>query len=94
MVGGHKEINRTNLTMEYLEKHFLDKVVQQQLKLLMFRTEFPAFSYDSSLIVEAWKHEIHFMWKKENYTAELYADLQKMTYHIIGKINGEITNEL
>lgn len=93
-VGGHKEINRTNLTKEYVEKHFLDKVVQQQLKLLRFRTEFPAFSYDSSLIVEAWKHEIHFMWKKENYTAELYADLQKMTYHIIGKINGEITNEL
>ncbi len=92
--GGHKEINRTNLTKEYAEKHFLDKVVRQQFKLLRFRTEFPAFSYDSSLIVETRKHEIHFMWKKENYTAELYADLQKMTYHITGKKNGEIIDEL
>ena len=92
--GGHKEINRTNLTKEYAEKNFLDKVVQQQFKLLRFRTEFPAFSYDSSLIVETRKHEIHFMWKKENYTAELYADLQKMTYHITGKKNGEIIDEL
>ena len=39
--GGHKKINRTNLTKEYAEKHFLDKVVQQQFKLLRFRTEFP-----------------------------------------------------
>ena len=69
-------------------------MVQQQLKLLRFRTEFPAFSYDSSLIVEAWKHEIHFMWKKENYTAELYADLQKMTYHIIGNSIYAVLHEL
>ena len=41
--GGHKEINRTNLSMEDIEEALKKDVVMTQLKLLRFRKNFPAF---------------------------------------------------
>lgn len=83
--GGHKEINRTNLTGEQIEEALLRPVVQKQLEMLHFRNLFPAFGPDAELEVLNQGSNMVFLWRKNNYTAELQADLDKKTYCITGK---------
>ena len=45
--GGHKEINRTNLSVADVESGLDRPVVRRQLELLRFRRSFPAFGYDA-----------------------------------------------
>ena len=45
--GGHKEINRTNLTSAQVEEALQKQVVQDQLALLRMRNACPAFGFDS-----------------------------------------------
>lgn len=92
--GGHKEINRTNLTAEYIEEHLEDTVVREQLKMLKFRTEFPAFSFDSKIILEGEGSQMRFVWKKDDYQAVLEADLKEMSYKIRGWKGDEVLYEL
>jgi len=81
---GHKEINRSNLSVaEACEKLQLH-VVQKQLELLKFRSLFPAFSFDSEFSVESDGHVISFTWKNEGYTARLDADLRSYEFEIHG----------
>jgi sucrose phosphorylase len=80
--GGHKEINRTNLTLEQAEKALKKSVVKDQLELLRFRGGFPAFGFGSTLeITESTPAQLAFCWKKDGYTARLTADLR--TYHFM-----------
>lgn len=82
--GGHKEINRTNLTKEQIESALENEVVKKQLKMLRFRTLFPAFSFDSDIKIEANECHMKFIWKKDGYVATLNADLKTMTFEIEG----------
>ncbi|MFC2282397.1 MAG: glycosidase, partial [Lachnoanaerobaculum saburreum] len=45
--GGHKEINRTNLTLKDMEDGLQREIVQKQLELLRLRSTFIVFSNDS-----------------------------------------------
>lgn len=82
--GGHKEINRTNLTIEQIENSLEKDVVQQQLKMLKFRNEFKAFDYNSNISVENNDDVISFVWEKDGYKAILNANLKEHSFVIIG----------
>jgi sucrose phosphorylase len=89
--AGHKEINRTNLSLEQIEVTLEKEVVNKQLELLRFRNLFPGFSFDSTIKVESNGSIMTFTWEKDGYTAALKADLSAMIFEIKGmSIEGEI----
>lgn len=93
--GGHKEINRTNLSLEKIEKQLDNPVVQEQLKLLHFRQTNPAFSGEATISVRQEDENINITWEYNQYTATLEANLKILTYHITSsQSDGTITAEL
>ena len=82
--GGHKEINRTNLPLEEVEKKLELDVVQKQLEMLKFRNSFPAFGFDAELDVEGNGPIIVFNWGYKGCRAELKADLEQLEFVISG----------
>ena len=82
--GGHKEINRTNLTKEFMEGALKKPVVQEQLKLLKFRKEHPAFDEDAEMTFTAENSKICICWVKGDAKAELKADLSDYSFSYKG----------
>jgi sucrose phosphorylase len=81
--SGHKEINRTNLTLEQASQTLENEVVKQQLSLLRFRNWFPAFGFDAKLEVLSTSPELlKLCWKNNGYTAILEANLKDYSYQI------------
>lgn len=80
--GGHKEINRTNLTWAQMEERLKLPLVQKQLELLKLRASHPAFSWESSITVEAKDSNITFCWEKGSARAVLKANLATYEYEI------------
>jgi glycosidase len=81
--GGHKEINRTNLTMEDVQEGLRKPVVQQQLELLRFRNTCPAFGFDATCIVgDTSANRLSLAWRNNGQTATLEADLAACTFTI------------
>lgn len=79
--AGHKEINRTNLTLEDVEARLQKPVVHDQLKLMRLRNTSRAF--DGELAVrEADDHLLHFVWRNGSYRAELKADLREHSFTV------------
>lgn len=93
--GGHKEINRTNLTMEDIETALKKDVVVAQLELLRFRKTFPAFGRMDNIDIETIDSVIYFTWENEGYVAKLKADFCTCEFRVEG-INpqGEIVFSL
>jgi len=74
--GGHKEINRTNMTHERVVEGLRREIVQRQLELLRFRNSFPAFGFDAHLtLTQPDVHTLVFLWEKEGYLARLEVNL-------------------
>ncbi|WP_312494921.1 glycosidase [Anaerosporobacter sp.] len=82
--GGHKEINRSNLTLEHIDQQLQLDVVKKQIEMLQFRNAFQAFGFDSKLEVSQEDSVITFIWRKQGYEAKLIANLQTNQYEIIG----------
>jgi sucrose phosphorylase len=81
--GGHKEINRTNLSMADIESKLSTPIVQEQLKLLEFRNTFPAFGFDSKLTIDdSDENTLRLEWSKDGSRASLHADLNTFEYEI------------
>ena len=80
--GGHKEINRTNLSMEQIEEALKKDVVKKQLELLRFRNTNPAFGFDSELNISTEGSVMIFTWKKDGHEATLRADFSDYSYEI------------
>lgn len=81
--GGHKEINRTNLSISEIEAKLQKPVVQAQLELLKFRNAFPAFGFDSRLaIADSAERQLELAWTKDEHTASLTADLTTYEFEI------------
>ncbi len=80
--GGHKEINRTNLSGEQAEAALNKDVVKKQIELLRFRNTHPAFSPDAKIEVKADGSRLEIIWRHEGAEARLDADLAGMTYTI------------
>lgn len=75
--GGHKEINRTNLTVEQARQGLERSVVRDQLALLRWRNTFGAFGFDAKLeIAQPQPDTLVLCWKKDGYAARLEANLR------------------
>lgn len=81
--GGHKEINRTNLTPADIDAGLQRDVVKTQLALLRFRARCKAFGFDATLeVLPSAAHELKLRWSREGVTATLEADLVACSYRI------------
>lgn len=82
--GGHKEINRTNLSKEQIEEALKNEVVRVQLDMLKFRNSFEAFNFEAQLEVTEMGNELVFTWTHKGYKAILTADLKEMYFKMCG----------
>lgn len=83
--GGHKEINRTNLSKKQIETALDMDVVQRQLALLRFRNAFPAFGFDAKLTLsQEGESTLVFVWEQDGSTAKLRADFSKAAFAVEG----------
>ena len=80
--GGHKEINRTNLTMEQVEEALTKDVVKKQLEMLRLRNTCPVFSEDAEITSELNGSAMRIVWQNACGKAELDLDFEKETYEI------------
>ena len=89
--GGHKEINRTNLTMEDVETALSREVVQKQIELLRFRNTCPAFGpgAEMTFTVEEDPSRFSISWSREDCTATLRANLAALTFTVSEDHTGE-----
>ncbi len=72
--AGHKEINRTNLSMEDVEEGLGRQVVRDQLALIRLRNTSPAF-HGELTIHETESDRLHLSWRHGECSAALEADL-------------------
>ena len=79
--GGHKEINRSNLSSWEIEQGLKKKIVQDQLELIKFRNSFPAFNGKLE-VVEAEEKLLHLKWNHQGFSASLVADLCDYSFNI------------
>lgn len=81
--GGHKEINRTNLSLAQLDEGLQTAGVQKQLDLLRFRNSCPAFGFDAQLtVLPSAENKLSLRWEREGAVATLEADLATARYSI------------
>nr|MCR5603094.1 glycosidase [Lachnospiraceae bacterium] len=80
--GGHKEINRTNLTGKQIEEALKKEVVLKQAELLRLRNTHPAFTWDSKITVTTEESILSFTWKNGEHSITLKADFSDYTYTI------------
>ena len=80
--GGHKEINRTNLSAAQIEELMKTDIVKEQLKLLHFRNVSKAFGFDAELAVSTEGETITFTWTNQGESATLRANLKTFEYEI------------
>ena len=73
--GGHKEINRTNLSQEDMAAGLQRPVVWRQLELLKMRASYPVFDSGAAITASAEGSRLHFTWEKDGQRASLDADL-------------------
>jgi len=79
--GGHKEINRTTLSLEKMNESIKLPIVQQQLELIKLRNRLPAFqgslSYDAPD-----EHRLVLCWEDKRSRALLEANLSDYTFSV------------
>jgi sucrose phosphorylase len=80
--GGHKEINRTNLTKEQIEESLKKDVVQKQLEMLRMRNTSEIFSEDAEISCDLNGSLMCIIWKNAAGCARLDVDFEKETYSI------------
>lgn len=81
--GGHKEINRTNLSMEAAEAALRSDLVRKQLELLHLRKTHPAFTQDADICVSADGPQLTITWRSSGSEATLTADLLSKKFEIL-----------
>lgn len=83
--GGHKEINRTNLTAQQISDGLAREVVLSQLALLRWRSTFPAFGFDAAMqFCCPTDSTVEIIWRQNGCTATLCADLCAATFVATG----------
>lgn len=80
--GGHKEINRTNLTKVQIAEALEKPVVKKQLELLRLRRNCQVFAQGAKVQIESCGPELTIEWSGSGHVARLQANLQKLTYRV------------
>lgn len=79
--AGHKEINRTNLTMEQIDAALTTKIVQDQLSALKAYNQCIAFDPDAQMYIEMKQaDQLAITWEKQQKTARLVANLSTLSF--------------
>jgi sucrose phosphorylase len=79
--AGHKEINRTNLSIGDVMQALKQIVVHDQLEIIRLRNTSPAFAGELT-IDNTDEHHLQLSWSNAGYTATLQADLRELTFTI------------
>lgn len=79
--AGHKEINRTTLTLEDVEAGLKTDIVRNQLELIRLRNTSKAF-LGTVTINDSNDNEIDILWTNQNDSAHLKANLKTKTFNI------------
>lgn len=80
--AGHKEINRTNLSMDDVQERLAAPVVRDQLTLIGLRNTAPAFAGDLT-VVETDDPRLELTWRNGADTATLRADLSSAAFEVL-----------
>ncbi|MCG6896882.1 MAG: glycosidase [Thiocapsa sp.] len=80
-VAGHKEINRTTLSLEDVEAGLRRSIVRDQLDLIRLRNTSPAFAGEMK-VLESEPHLLHISWEHPQATATLKADLRTYRFTV------------
>ncbi len=81
--GGHKEINRTNLSLEEVFARLQKPVVQKQLELMRLRNTHPAFAKDATMTFVSEGETISITWTAKNASVTLKANLKTYDYEVV-----------
>ncbi len=84
--AGHKEINRTNLSLDEMGAKLESDVVKKQIDMLRFRNTCPAFSFDADFSVETDGTKMVMTWNNEGNTASLKVDFADYSYEITSNL--------
>ncbi len=87
--GGHKEINRSNLSEKDIVLALDRDVVKRQIELLRFRKHFPAFHAEADIQVEALAGGMSFAWRYQGYEALLQVNLENNSFVVTAKEDGK-----
>jgi sucrose phosphorylase len=79
--GGHKEINRTTLSLAEIENGLDTDIVRDQLKLLRLRNTHPAFK-GALEISPSESHRLHLTWRNGHHVAILEAGLRSHSFNV------------
>jgi len=79
--GGHKEINRTTISMEEIEKSMAKSVVSKQLQMIQLRNNLSAFSGQINY-ENATKEILKITWKNKSSFATLNANIINNSFSI------------
>ena len=83
--SGHRQINRTSLSISDIDQGLSNDAVRKQLDMLRFRNTFPAFGFAAELEIEApSNHELVFCWRQHGARAILCANLQDCSFSMQG----------
>ncbi|MCH4890843.1 glycosidase [Acidaminobacter sp. JC074] len=81
--GSHKEINRTNLSLEDIESRLENDLVNEQIELLKLRNTHKAFGFDSKLtLTQSENHLLEMKWENKGESIKLLANLKDYSYTI------------
>ena len=80
-VAGHKEINRTTLTLDDVEAGLKRPVVRDQIDLIRLRNRSPAFDGEIQ-VLETAPHLLHICWRHPAETLTLKADLRTHSFAV------------
>ncbi len=79
--ASHKEINRSNLSVDEVETRLQRRVVRDQLALIRQRNQSPAFA-GRLRIDDSPAHRLHMVWEHPLATATLQADLREHRFTV------------
>ena len=80
-IAGHKEINRTTLTLDDIDAGLQLPIVQDQLELIRLRNLSPAFE-GKIKVLETESHQLHIAWEHPKASATLKADLRDHSFTV------------
>lgn len=86
--AGHKEINRTTLSISDIEQGLKRSIVREQLEIMRLRNTSPAFGGKLS-IGNSDDHRLHLTWEQGESVATLVADLRSFSFSISHKEEAE-----
>lgn len=90
--GGHKEINRTNLTMDRIDFEVSTPLFQDQVELLRLRNSCGAFHTDADIRISCPEDPVlEIAWEFAGEKASLRADLKNLSFTVQAEKNGQVT---